>query len=67
MKRQKRNGQDRAFSHGYKAAILGKSMQACPHQNEPMRFQWISGWREGRDAHWQGQTGVAGLHRGRLI
>lgn len=66
MKRQKRNGTERAFNHGYKAAITGKSMTACPHQQSSTRFQWIAGWREGRSAHWDGHVGVAGLHRGHI-
>lgn len=63
MKRQKRDGQDRAFNHGYKAAIKGKSLDDCPHDQEQMRYQWTVGWREGRQAQWEGMTGVAGLHK----
>ena len=63
MKRHKRDGSERAFKHGYKAAITGKSIDSCPHENESMRFQWTTGWREGRQDHWSGYTGVAGLHK----
>ena len=63
MKKQKRDGQERAFNHGYKAAIQGRGMENCPHEKEPMRYQWIAGWREGRQDHWDGYTGIAGLHK----
>ncbi|HEY9034585.1 MAG TPA: ribosome modulation factor [Pseudomonadales bacterium] len=63
MKRQKRDGQERAFNHGFKAAMLGKSLNDCPHGEKNMRFQWTVGWREGRQARWEGMTGVAGLHK----
>ena len=63
MKKQKRDGQERAFNHGYRAAMSGKSMNHCPHEEQTKRNQWISGWREGRQDHWDGYTGVAGLHK----
>ena len=63
MKKQKRDGQERAFNHGYKTAIQGRHVDNCPHESESMRFQWVSGWREGRQDHWDGYTGVAGLHK----
>jgi ribosome modulation factor len=63
MKKHKRNLLERAYAHGYKAAITGKSMDICPHNTEAMRFQWTSGWREGRHNRWEGFTGVAGLHK----
>lgn len=63
MRRQKRDGQERAFNHGYMAAIRGKSLETCPHENENMRYQWTAGWREGRQDHWDGHTGIAGLHK----
>ncbi len=63
MKKQKRDGQERAFNHGYKAAIQGRTIDNCPHESEAMRFQWVSGWREGRQDHWYGYTGIAGLHK----
>ncbi len=63
MKTQKRNTQQRAFKHGYKAAIFGKSISSCPHEAQGMRHQWTSGWREGRQDHWDGNTAIAGLHK----
>jgi ribosome modulation factor len=64
MKKQKRDPLERAYAHGYKAAVTGKSLEICPHNAESMRFQWTSGWREGRTNRWQGLTGVAGIHTG---
>lgn len=62
MKKQKRDPLNRAFNHGYRAAKTGRSIESCPHQSQATRFQWTSGWREGKQATWQGFTGVAGLH-----
>ena len=63
MKRYKRDGQERAFNNGYKTAYYGKSINACPHEQEALRFQWTAGWREGRQDHWSGNTSIAGLHK----
>lgn len=63
MKTQKRDPQERAYNHGYKAAIFGKSINTCPHESESMRYKWTSGWREGRQDHWSGNTAIAGLHK----
>lgn len=63
MKRHKRDGQERAFNSGYKAAIYGKSMSRCPHEQETLRFQWNAGWREGREDYWSGNASVAGIHK----
>ena len=46
MKRQKRDRQ-RAYVHGYKAGITGRSRD-CPSQDVNLREYWMSGWREGR-------------------
>ncbi|BFM16427.1 ribosome modulation factor [Maricurvus nonylphenolicus] len=54
MKRQKRNQIERAFSKGYNAGIEGRSRSLCPHENGNMRQTWLSGWREGREDHWDG-------------
>ena len=66
MKTQKRSILDRAYTHGYKAAISGRSIDICPHNNESTRFQWTSGWREGRQNFHQGLTGVAGIQSSAL-
>lgn len=63
MKRQKRDMMERAFQRGYKAGSEGKSKEMCPKPNGPEHQQWINGWREGRQDHWDGYTGVNGLHR----
>ncbi len=63
MRRQKRNMNDRAFHRGYQAGITGKSRDLCPHENDLPRQEWVSGWREGRIDHWEGFTGVAGVHK----
>lgn len=54
MKRQKRNQIERAFSKGYNAGIEGRSRSLCPHENGNIRQTWLSGWREGREDHWDG-------------
>lgn len=54
MKRQKRNQADRAFGRGYQAGVLGRSRSQCPHEIGPARQEWLSGWREGREDHWNG-------------
>ncbi|WP_423895125.1 ribosome modulation factor [Candidatus Pelagadaptatus aseana] len=54
MKRQKRNQIERAFSKGYQVGIEGRSRNLCPHENATIRQNWINGWREGREDHWNG-------------
>ena len=63
MKRQKRDMDSRAYDRGYLAGVSGRSSDSCPHENEQQRVNWLSGWREGRAAHWDGMTGVSGVHR----
>ena len=63
MKTQKRNVQERAFNHGYKAAVVGKSIGTCPHEEISKRQNWMAGWREGREDHWSGNTAIGGLHK----
>lgn len=63
MKRQKRDQAERAFQKGYTAGVNGKNKEHCPHEQEMMRQQWMSGWREGRTDQWDGYTGVSGLHK----
>ena len=59
MKRQKRNQPERAFSRGYQAGIEGRSRTQCPHDSDPTRQNWLSGWREGREDHWNGYNRAA--------
>ena len=63
MKRQKRNPAERAFQKGYMAGVNGRNKEQCPHEQEYMKQQWLSGWREGRTDQWDGYTGVSGLHK----
>lgn len=63
MKSYKRDGQERAFNSGYRAAIFGKSVSQCPHEKESLRFQWTAGWREGREDFWSGNASIAGIHK----
>ena len=61
MKRQKRDRFQRAYVHGYKAGITGRSRDDCPSQEVNLREYWMSGWREGRTNQVQGMVGVAGI------
>ena len=54
MKRQKRNPSERAFSKGYMAGFEGRSRSSCPHETHKIRFDWLNGWREGRNDQWSG-------------
>jgi len=54
MKRKKRDSSARAFSRGYLAGIEGKSRSLCPHTSSEPRHDWLCGWREGREDHWNG-------------
>lgn len=67
MRRQKRDMNTRAFERGYQAGMTGRSSDSCPHNDEEHRVNWITGWREGRDDHQAGLTGVSGVHRLRVI
>ncbi|MDO6681727.1 MULTISPECIES: ribosome modulation factor [unclassified Oceanobacter] len=62
MKKQKRDLQERAFSRGYRAGVERRSKDLAPPEG-PMRDAWLSGWRSGRSDHWDGYTGVSGIHR----
>ncbi len=54
MKRQKRDQTERTFSKGYSAGIEGRSRSLCPHVTGDIRQTWLTGWREGREDHWDG-------------
>ncbi len=41
MKSQKRDGSERAFNHGYKAAISGKAIHNNPHEKEELKLQIV--------------------------
>lgn len=59
MKRQKRNLNERAYSRGYQAGVSGKSRSDCPHETAGPRDTWLTGWREGREDHWNGFNSFA--------
>ncbi|MCY4044073.1 MAG: ribosome modulation factor [Cellvibrionales bacterium] len=65
MKTQKRDTQIRAYHHGYQAGVKGKSLSACPFETfgSEKRYQWTSGWRDGRRDQWSGNTAIGGLHK----
>ena len=62
MKRQKRDRDTRAYTRGYQAGLQGKSQDICPFGSTTPRFNWISGWREGRVDHLNGYVGIASVH-----
>lgn len=61
MKKQKRNQQERAFTRGYRAGVERRSKDLAPMGAQ--RDAWLAGWRSGRADHWDGYTGVSGLHK----
>ena len=61
MKRQKRDRDTRAYTRGYQAGLQGKSQDICPFGSANPRFNWMSGWREGRVDHLSGYVGVASV------
>ena len=63
MRRQKRDLSERAYQKGYLAGVNGKHKERCPHEQEQIKQQWLTGWREGRTDQWDGYTGVSGLHK----
>ena len=63
MRRQKRDMVERAYLRGYRAGVSGRSKDLCPVESPEMRQQWLNGWREGRTDHWEGYTGVSGIHK----
>ena len=49
MKKHKRDPEHRSYVKGYQAAIQGRSLSVCPHQeNTTIAYHWSRGWREGR-------------------
>lgn len=63
MRRQKRDMTDRAFQKGYQAGFSGRNKESCPHHQEALRQQWMSGWREGRNDHWDGYSDAAAIQK----
>nr|WP_082087187.1 ribosome modulation factor [Teredinibacter purpureus] len=63
MRRQKRTHSERAFSRGYRAATAGRSRSLCPHAAGEARHVWLTGWREGREDHWDGLNTLAQVQK----
>ena len=63
MKRQKRSRSDVAISRGYQAGYSGLSRDKCPYETGDPRHQWLSGWREGREDHWNGYNTAASVQK----
>lgn len=61
MKKQKRDLQERAFARGYRAGVERRSKDLAPIGL--YRDSWLAGWRSGRSDHWDGYTGVSGVHK----
>lgn len=57
----------RAFDRGYQAGLAGRSLEICPHEGGDHRYNWVSGWRQGRADQWDGLTGVSGVHKLRAL
>jgi ribosome modulation factor len=62
MKRQKRDKSSILYSRGFTAGLTGKSKDLCPETILDKRSLWLGGWREGREAHWDGMAGVSAIH-----
>lgn len=62
MKSQKRERFATLYNRGFQAGLGGKSKDTCPVQTTDLRSHWMSGWREGREAHWNGLEGVSAIH-----
>lgn len=63
MRRQKRDMTERAYQRGYQAGIAGKNKENCPHTQQQLKQEWISGWREGRVDHWDGIDTATALQK----
>ena len=61
MKRQKRDRTNTLFNRGFQAGLNGKSRDVCPVNTTDLRSHWMSGWRQGREAHWSGMDGVSAI------
>ena len=58
MKTCKRQPSEKAYIHGFRAGINGKSIDLCPYTQANIRSLWISGWREGWGQSFTGFTGI---------
>ena len=69
MKKHKRDPEHRSYVKGYQAAIQGRSLSVCPHQeNTTVAYHWSRGWRAGRKDGWSGYNTTACQHKaGNLV
>ncbi len=63
MRRQKRDMTERAYQRGYQAGIAGKQKASCPHTQDQIRQEWLTGWREGRNDLWDGLPTISVLQK----
>lgn len=61
MKKQKRDRSFTLHNRGFVAGLNGRSKEECPVQTTELRSHWMNGWREGREAHWSGMSGVSAI------
>ena len=59
MNTHKRDRRNRAFNHGYRAGVIGRSIEQCPYESSvELRGFWLGGWREGRDQYFGGVPNI---------
>ena len=59
MNSHKKDRAVRAYNHGFRAGLVGKSMQQCPYESVlDLRGIWMGGWRQGRDRRNWGVTNL---------
>ena len=61
MRKQKRDRSSTLYKRGFTAGLEGKSQSDCPVESTDLRSYWMNGWREGRDAHGSGMSGVSAI------
>ncbi|WP_417585211.1 ribosome modulation factor [Nitrincola sp.] len=61
MRTQKRDRSSTLHNRGFMAGLTGRSREECPVQIADLRSHWMNGWREGREAHWNGMSGVSAI------
>ena len=62
-KRSKRDRTTRAWQRGYKAGLIGRSQDQCPHQSPQPRSSWMDGWAAGHEDQTEGSVAIGGLHK----
>ena len=61
MRKQKRDRSSTLYNRGFSAGLSGKPQSDCPVSTVELRSHWMGGWREGREAHWSGMSGVSAI------